>query len=299
MKKIAMLLTALALLHGAVFSAGNDVGRVSGISGIVKAQGAALRLLGAVARNERIEVGPGSSVKVIFYADNHEEQATGPCTVSAADRGFTVVKGGASCLAVTRKVPARSLPANFSGRGRSIGSGLMRGGAYLKVTSDVLEAPLHPTFRWKHVPEAASYAFSLSEVVDGRQGKPLASVTLRENSYALPCPLEEGRQYSCLVTANASEPPDPDADALAENTAFPYAFTVAGREMFEYLAGEEKKLSVTDRNDPEWLSSALVLINLYIEYGATDRAGRLARELKAVAPDEDYVRNLIRLYYID
>jgi hypothetical protein len=296
MRTAVVVLTLIAMLWSNAFSAPDDAGRVSAISGTVKTEsGKSLRLLASIKIKERIEMSAGSMMKVIFYRDNHEEQVKGPCAVIAEDPGFSVLRGEKGCLSVTRRAPAGKLAINYSGRGRSVGAGLLRG-VYLKVSADILDLPQHPTFRWKPVHEAVKYEFQLKEISDGVMGKEIAAASITEALYVLQAPLVEGRQYACLVRANGNEPPNPDVDPLAENTLSPYVFTVPTRETAAYIGEEEKKLAAMSTDDPEWLSAALALLNLYVEYGAADRAGRLARQMRSLAPDDDYIRSIIRLY---
>lgn len=292
-------------------NAPREVGRVSVVQGKVTLTGAGgkiskPRLFSAVFDRDRIEVPEKSSLRIIFYADNHEEMVRGWCIAELHESGAEIIKGSRDRIQKTRTPPLLALTQNSAVSGRDMAGGIIRGDSHIPA-GNFLQVTETPTFTWCEVSGAGFYGVSISEV-NGDKKHEILNEVVSDNSLKVPevRKLHFGGQYEIELKAYLQDPRDPLYKGLKSNEISPdpekpgmkirTIFTLPGKETVNYILKEEVSLRKLKKGSPEWLSASSYLMLTCLEFGLTGKAGSIAEALHPYESDSE-VLNRIRLLY--
>lgn len=304
-----LLLFGVILLLTASAAAGDEntiVGRVSGIQGSAglindKGKHEPMQLFQKICSKNVIHISPKSTVKIIFFKDNHEEKLSGECTVQVSEQGCRIVKGEQSRITTTRKTPKYAVPSNPIESGGGIAGGHVRGAPLIPILN-LMGPGDRRLIQWKKVDFGEYYLLTLDEMGAGEDGTHFEQVT-GDSSFEIPGALiKPGRMYRCRVRAFEHDPRDPaykdvESNEVSRNDSLEYLFTAPSDQVIEYIVSEEERLKSMTASDEAWLSSAFALVVLYVECGISEKAGHLAKDMEKVAgSDNKFIRQLIDCY---
>jgi hypothetical protein len=278
------------------------VARVSMLRGTVKdtTSGSTLRLFDSILGGHTLEVAKGASMRLIFYRDYHEEELKGKCSASVDEKGMTLLNGDPDKKKTTREVFKSNLSENYIARGKEIAAGgsrpaIIRPADYpLYAIADTLDLPERLNFSWKQPrgKKTPYYRVTIGRF-EGEEPVPLHSSIVTEQSFIFPDslkPLEAGKVYFFSVEGFLKHPGELGAEfdvSRIAASAPPYIFAMPSQDVVRIIGAQELLLKKLKPGSEEWTSNSLFLFSLYMEYGADDRAARMARELRSYGKESD------------
>jgi hypothetical protein len=320
---IALIVLSLMLLATHACQA-KYVARVSGLKGKVEITGISpltgkvetktLILYQGLEAGAKIEVAQKASLKLLFYSDTHEETINGPCKITTADKGSVLKPGAKGSIKITRKTPQFAVAPNPSEDGRSIAAAIggqkfvslpdaVKNLTRTRVIAALADGSPRPTFTWS-APALGPEPWYLIEVKEAgtSSSRKIIRAISKTNRFTIPASspaLVPGKKYQCIVSAWKNNPEDPkykgkENDKSESNELKPYVFVMPSRAVLTYFKQEREKFDYLTIENPEWSSTGLSLLSLYLDYGMYDQASELAEKFRQSTPNT-YFNDIIEL----
>lgn len=272
---------AVLLLLPVAVVASEPVAMVTDLQGKVTTtgEGAArdLELMSELVTGNLVQVGPGGSVTLVFFASGNESKLAGPARARVSGAGLENVSGRPAeerTLVQAASAGQRVALAPLSQAGLVMRSG--RSTSRIRILSPLGTRTWSPRpgFRWQPVPGAPAYRFQLFDDA----GETLHERELTSTHYTLPdtIPLQPGEPYTWEIEARL------DNGRKYSNWA---DFEVADDELRRYV---DAARPVAGAAKSELIVFAMILEQLQLR----DEARAVWRQVSEMEPDNRRIREL-------
>jgi len=277
-KKILAVVAAVCCLAFPSY-ADSGVALVTAVKGDVSSGGQAVKVFGKVAAGDKVHVGAGAQVTLMFMSDQHKETINGDTTfaVTASGTNAPANKKVAQAAANGLMVKGGSIANINSDQYGGVAKRSAGGESTITLTGPQISLNQNPELRWTSVEGAANYVVSIQ---NDPGDAPFVSQTVAGTSVKLNKSLDRGKTYYLKVEAKTADGKDlgEDVGTMEVMSDSQAKALKQAREAFE---GAKKK-------NPDDMSAYISMAARYIDEKLPNEAADIFQQMAARNPSSAY-----------